>query len=98
MEDSGDLLSSVRGVFDHSVGIGPAAGYMIECVYRCVNNGSVRGGLGQETVGKRGLGCDMVWNSVIKCESVWNSVEHLSNACHANPPPRFSTVQNGRLT
>ena len=35
MKGGCDLLSSVRGVFDHSVGIGPAAGYMIECVYMC---------------------------------------------------------------
>lgn len=76
MEGRCDLLSSVRGVFDHSVLVGPAAGDMIECV----NTGSVRGGLRRETAGKQCLGCDMVWNSVRKCESVWNSVEHLSIA------------------
>jgi hypothetical protein len=94
MEGGGDLLPSVRSVFDRSVGIGPAAGY----VHLCVNNPSVSGGLRQETADKRGQGCDMVWNSVRKCESVWNSVEYLSNACHANPPPRSSTGQNGLIT
>jgi hypothetical protein len=74
MEGGGDLLPSVRSVFDRSSRVGPAAGY----VHICVNNPSVSGGLRQETADKRGQRCEMVWISVRKCEMVWISVEHLS--------------------